>query len=110
MDQQIEKYINKYPQGIVNMFIQIRELIYCSVKYEIKEILWASLPSYVFDIYFVRIIPFKDHINIESKAIVKYKEKLKEYKITPKGMLQIYLNQEIPFEILKKIFKESFVN
>ena len=30
------------------------------------------------------------------------------YKITPKEMLQIYLKQDIPGEVLKQIFLETF--
>jgi len=33
---------------------------------------------------------------------------LSEYKITPKGMLQIFHNQQVQGELLKTIFKESF--
>ena len=57
---------------------------------------------------FIRLIPFKDHINIEAKAVVFHKDQLTEYKITPKGMMQIFHNQQIPCELLKAIFKESF--
>lgn len=32
---------------------------------------------------------------------------LADYKITPKGMLQIYQGQEIPAEVLKRIFAET---
>lgn len=56
---------------------------------------------------FVRLIPFKDHINIEAKPLVKYKDELDDYKMTPKGMLQIFVNQEIPEELLLKVFQES---
>lgn len=35
----------------------------------------------------------KDHINIEAQAVIQHKEELACYKITPKGMLQIYLKQ-----------------
>lgn len=56
---------------------------------------------------FVRLLPFKDHINIEANAVVFHKEELAGYKFTPKGMLQIYLRQEKPSEILKQIFAET---
>lgn len=55
----------------------------------------------------VRLIPFKDHINIEAIAVSANKEMLSGYKITPKGMLQIFLKQDIPAEVLKKIFAET---
>ena len=57
---------------------------------------------------FIRLIPFKDHINIEAKAVVFHKDELTGYKITPKGMMQIFNNQQVPSELLKIIFKESF--
>lgn len=55
----------------------------------------------------MRLIPFKDHINIEAQAVIQHKEELACYKITPKGMLQIYLKQDIPYEVLKQIFAEA---
>jgi len=55
----------------------------------------------------VRLIPFKDHINVEACAAIKYKQELTGYKITPKGMVQIYVNQTIPTEVLKQIFSKT---
>ena len=56
---------------------------------------------------FVRLIPFKDHINIEARAVLAHGEALTLYKITPKGMLQIYQGHEIHAEALKRIFAET---
>ena len=72
--------------------------------------MWAKLPSYYVDKSFIRLIPFKDHINIEAKAILDYKNELNNYKITSKGMLQIFLNQDIPYEIIKNIFINTLSN
>jgi uncharacterized protein YdhG (YjbR/CyaY superfamily) len=83
-------------------------LIYESTSQNIDEKLWAKLPSFYVNDNFVRIIPFKDHINIEAKTVVLHRNELSEYKITPKGMLQIFHNQQVPCELLKIIFKESF--
>ena len=55
----------------------------------------------------MRLIPFKDHINVEAKAVIQHEEELARYKITPKGMVQIYLKQDIPCEVLKQIFAET---
>lgn len=44
---------------------------------------------------------------IEAISIIKYKEELISYKITPKGMLQIFIKQDIPVDVLRKIFKET---
>lgn len=89
MNVEVENYLNKYPKETRELFIEIRKIIY-EVSKDVDERLWAKIPSYYLDESFVRMIPFKDHINIEAKVIIEYKEKLGGYKITPKGMLQIY--------------------
>lgn len=55
----------------------------------------------------MRLIPFKDHIDIEAQAVIQHKEELACYIITPKGMVHIYLKQDIPSEALKQIFAET---
>lgn len=107
MSEDIREYINKYGSEVQNLFIEVRELIIHSVPGEIEEKLWAKLPSYYFGNRFVRIIPFKDHINIVAEAIIEYKTQLVQYKLTPKGILQIYLNQDIPKNVLATIFRET---
>lgn len=107
MNEQVKEYLEKFQCEITDLFASLRNLIYGSVKATIEETLWAKLPSYYVGDSFVRLIAFKDHINIEAKAIVEYKEKLTDYKITPKGMLQIFVNQEIPTNVLKQIFAET---
>ena len=107
MNEQVKEYIDKYPNEIIEMFHNLRQLIVDSVSCEIEETLWAKLPSYYVGESFVRLIPFKDHINVEAQAISMHMEELKGYKITPKGMVQIYLKQDVPCEILKRIFKET---
>ena len=107
MNEQVKEYISKYPDGIVAMFHELRQLIFKSASCEPEEILWAKLPSYTVGEAFVRLIPFKDHINVEAQAVTQYKDALDGYKITPRGMVQIYLKQEIPAEVLKQIFAET---
>ena len=107
MNEQVKKYIDKYSAEIIDMFNNLRQMIFDNVSCEIEEELWAKLPSYCVGKSFVRLIPFKDHINIEAQAVISHKEELAGYKITPKGMLQIYLKQDIPSEILKQIFAET---
>lgn len=107
MNEQVKEYIDKYPGEIIDMYNSLRRIIYDSVSYEPEEMLWAKLPSYYVGEFFVRFIPFKDHINIEAQAVIRHKDELTGYKITPKGMLQIYLKQDIPDEVLKKIFAET---
>ena len=107
MNEQVKEYIEKFPSEIITLFSGLRQLIYDSASTEPNETLWAKMPSYYIDESFVRLIPFKDHLNIEANAIIEHKEELTGYKITPKGMLQIFLKQDIPTDILKKIFAET---
>lgn len=107
MNEQIKTYLEKYPQEIIATFTSLRKLIYDSASADLEETMWAKLPSFNNGEKFVRLIPFKDHINIEATAIINYKDELSKYKITPKGMLQIYLKDTIPSEILKIIFVET---
>lgn len=109
MNEQVEIYIGKYPVEIIDMFKLLRRLIYDSVCVDLVETLWAKLPSYYVGESFVRLIPFKDHINIEAQATIQHKEELVGYKITPKGMVQIFINQDVPFEVLKQIFTETLI-
>lgn len=107
MNEQVREYIDKYPSEIVDMYNNIRLIIFDSVSSEPEETLWAKLPSYYVGETFVRLIPFKDHINIEANAISEYKDVLSGYKVTPKGMLQIFLKQELPIDVLKQIFAKT---
>ncbi len=107
MDVQVKEYMDKYPEKIVAMYARLRDLIFESVTYEPEEKLWAKLPSFYVGDNFIRLIPFKDHMNIEAQAITKHANELAGYKITPKGMLQLYLKQKVPAEVLKKIFAET---
>jgi len=107
MNTQVKEYIEKYPNEIIDLFNRLRQLIWDSVSSEPEETLWAKLPSYYVGERFVRLITFKDHINIEALAVIQHKEELSGYKVTPKGMLQIFVNQQIPTEVLMRIFAET---
>ena len=107
MNEQVKEYIGKYPGEIIEMFYSLRQMIFDSVPCEPEETMWAKMPSFYVDKNFVRLIPFKDHINIEALAIIQHKEELSGYKVTPKGMLQIFVNQQIPTEALMRIFAET---
>ena len=107
MIEDIRNFLEKHEEQTRQRFLLLYDLIYESTPQRIDEKLWASLPSFYVDTRFIRLIPFKDHINIEAKAIVSHRDDLSGYTITPKGMLQIYHNQPVPSEAMKAIFKES---
>ena len=107
MNESVQEYIDQYPDEVKELYIRLRTIIYDSVSYEIEEKLWAKIPSYYVGESFVRLIPFKDHVNVEAAAVLAHKEEVGGYKITPKGMLQIYLKQDVLQDVLGKIFMET---
>ena len=107
MNENIKEYLDQYSVELRELYVQLRDIVYESVPQEIEEKLWAKIPSYYVGDSFVRLIPFKDHINIEASAITLYMDKLDGCKITPKGMLQIYTGQIIPSNILKQAFAKT---
>lgn len=107
MNKEVQEYVEKYPIEVKELFGKLRNLLLDSVFDDIEEKLWAKLPSYYVGENFVRLIPFKDHINIEAKTMMQYKDELVDYKMTPKGMLQIFVGQDVPEELLLKVFNES---
>lgn len=110
MNNDVIEYIQNYNKEIQLYFKEIRQIIIDSIPNEVIEKMWAKLPSYYVDEKFIRIIPFKDHLNIEASAINKYRNQLLQFKITPKGMLQIHTKQIIPVETLSLIFKETLLD
>lgn len=107
MKNEIKDYIEKYSPKIQTLFIEVSKIIEKHNENGIEEKIWAKLPSYYRRDKFVRIIPFKDHINVEAAAVQEFASELEEYKITPKGMLQIFLNQKIPYNTLQAIFEKT---
>lgn len=73
MNEEIKAYLSKYPVEIKVLFEKLRQIIVDSISMPVEEKMWAKIPSYYFGDTFVRLIPFKDHINIEATGIAKYK-------------------------------------
>ena len=107
MNEQVSEYLDKFPCEVVGLFKTIRGILLDAVPTRPEECLWAKLPSYYVGASFVRLIVFKDHINIEAKASTEYKDELMGYKMTPKGMLQVYINQAVPADVLRRMFAET---
>jgi len=107
MNEAIRQYVDKYEDQTKCRFEELDRLVCASIDTKLEEKLWAKLPSYYAGENFVRLIPFKDHINIEARAILSHVTELSGYQITPKGMLKIDHEQPIPAQVLRSIFRES---
>ena len=64
MIEAIEKYIETFDENTKQRFNILFKLILESTTQEIQEKFWARIPSIYCGDNFVRLIPFKDHINI----------------------------------------------
>lgn len=58
------------------MYSVLKKLIMDCAPLEPQETMWAKLLGYYVGELFIRLIPFKDHINIEARAVTDYKEAL----------------------------------
>lgn len=101
-NQEITEYFARYELEKVERLETIRTLIHKSIP-EIDEKIWAKVPCFYTDKVSIVIRVFGDHINFIADTVIQHKDELLEYKITPKGMLQIFDNQELPLSTLEKI-------
>lgn len=105
--KEVSDYFASYGVEKEKRLESIRNTIHDIVP-DIKEKMWTKVPCFYIDKTTIVIRVFNDHINIFADKVFQYKDELSEYKITPKGALQIFDNQAIPFETLSKIFRSCF--
>lgn len=108
MTREIENYLKKYPEEVVQLFVTIRDVLFSIEDISVEERMWAKLPSYYCGEKFVRIIPFKDHVNIEAAGLARFAGEFEGCKFTPKGMLQVKTGQAVDPEALKAAFIETY--
>lgn len=107
MDSSIEKFIASFDPLTVERFTTLYQLALECAPGEVEEKLWARLPTIDCGDNFIRLIPFKDHINIEAAGLAAHKDQLSGYRFTPRGMLQVFHDQVIPADVLWLVFHES---
>lgn len=104
-----EQKLNKFSAELQRLFSRLNDILLTAVPIATAR-LWGGLPSYYVEQSFVRLIPLKDHINIEAAAFTDYAAQLKEYEFTPKNMLQLFVGQAIPAELLTAVFKDTLLS
>ena len=104
----VKEKVETFPPEIAALFSRLKNIVF-EVAPMSEERMWAGLPSYYVGDAFVRLIPFKDHINVEAATLSDHKSELSMYKFTPKNLLQIYIGEEAPLEILSAVFRKTLV-
>lgn len=107
MNEDVQKLLDGLGPEAQALFMQVRALVTEAAGGGAQEALWARLPTYTANGRFVRLIPFKDHLNVEAAAALSHRERLPEYRFTPKGMLQLRVGQPVPARELRQIFEET---
>ncbi len=107
MNNEITQFFEKYPQEIAALCFAIRETIFALPQLKIEEKMWAKMPSYYCGDRFIRIIPFKNHINLEASGFALHKKEFEGYLFTPKGMLQLFPKQNVDTQLLQLVFLDT---
>ena len=105
MDE-IERYIEQFPENVQNILINIRKLIKDNAPGAIEQIAYG-MPSYKTNkkplVYFAA---FKNHIGFYAtpSGHSEFKDALSKYK-QGKGSVQFPIDQPIPYELIERILK-----
>lgn len=120
MNKEFEFVFERLDKSSVALLKELDALLHESLAVQPSEKVWSKMPMYYIGERSIILAPFKGHVNIVSNAetsrkamglpnaILAHRDELTEYKITPKGMLQIFCGQTVPKAQLSMIFRETF--
>jgi len=102
----IDNYILKYPAEYQKILKKLKKEIK-SVIPESQEAMSYGIPTFkINNKNIIHFAIYKNHIGIypTPKTIEKFKNELKNYKLT-KGAIRFEINQKLPFGLIKKMVK-----
>ncbi len=106
MRNEIEKYIEQFPEKIQDILRNIRQIIKDNAP-ESEELMAYGMPAYKTNkkplVYFAA---FKNHIGFYATPTghSEFKEELSKYK-QGKGSVQFPLDQPIPYDLIERMVK-----
>lgn len=105
MKNEIDAYLEQFPQDVREKLIGLRELI-MSIVPEAEERMGYGMPTYRLKRNLVHFAAYKNHIGFypAPSAILKFAAELKDYK-TSKGAIQFPIEKELPVDLITKIVK-----
>ena len=98
LNKEVTEYFAKYDNKFERLE-EIRKMIHTSIP-SVDEKLWWKVPCFYTEEKNIVIRVFQNHINFITDNVLEYKEQLHDYKITTKGMLQIFDEQELPLDVI----------
>lgn len=99
----IDAYISDFPPEIQTKLENLRKLVHDSAP-DASEKISYGMPTFYLNGNLVHFAAFKNHIGFfpAPSGIEAFKEELKIYR-TGKGTLQFPYNEEVPYDLIKKI-------
>lgn len=101
---EIDAYINGYPDEVQERLIAIRQIIK-ELAPEATERICMKMPTYdLNNKWLVHFAAFPKHIGFypQPEGVLAFKDKLTDYK-TSKGTIQFPLNQPLPLDLIREI-------
>lgn len=104
--KEIEKYIKKFPPEAKKKVLQLREIIQKAAPKTTEEVEHGAIAVKSKEEYIVWYSCSRRKVSLFPKAttIEKFKEDLKDYKIT-KGTIEFPLEEALPVDLISKIVK-----
>lgn len=107
MSKDVLMYVSAFPNQIQSRYDQLRQLL-SQIEPNIEPYLWAGVPTFQTTNRYVRFILFKDHININTSLGISVLELKPPYKVTPKGLVQLFLTDTLDEVWLLELFRTVF--
>ncbi len=109
MVNDVDKYLNKFPDSTRHKLLKIRSLIHELIP-DVKEKMAYGIPTYYLEKNLIHFAGYKNHIGIYPgpKIVRLFANNLNNYK-TSKGAIQIPINFPLPIVLISKIIKSTIV-
>lgn len=103
MSNEVDKYINGFPEEVQDKLNSLRNEIRKLVS-EAEEVFSYQMPTYRLKKNLVHFAAYKNHIGFypAPSAILHFEQDLKNYK-TSKGAIQFPIDQDLPLDLIKRI-------
>lgn len=101
----IDEYISDFPEETQNKLKEMRKVIHETAPDAIEKIAYG-MPTFYQNGNLVHFAAFKNHIGFfpAPSGIDAFEEELSKYR-TGKGTLQFSNDEEIPFDLIRKVTK-----
>ena len=104
MLKEIKNYISQFPEEVQEIMHKIRDIILEAVPEATEKICYGMPGFYLYKKPLVYFAGYKNHIGFYAtpNGHEAFKEELSKYK-QGKGSVQFPLNEEIPYDLIRKI-------